>query len=168
MTLAPILKYAPPRLRQFFVGGPELMFESALSDSELAGRFRETLQSGLAWPTGPTGYVLGSTIHVRWGTGTFSDGFAPVFHGRLDTTVTGSRLIGRVSSGRFAQIFIGFWCGAILLISIVFIWTIFMPLAGYGLLWAANGMMCFGDMLHPDRSQKIIEYLRQTSDPTAT
>lgn len=168
MSPASILKYAPPRLRQFFVGGPELVFESALSSSELAGRFRETLQNGLACPTGPTGYVVGSTIHVRWGTGVFCDASAPVFHGRIDTTATGSHLFGRVSSGRFDQIFIGFWCGAILLFSIVFIWTIIMPLAGYGLLWAANGMMCFGDMLYPDRSQKIAEYLRQTSDPTTT
>ena len=145
-----------------------MMLESALSETELAERFRSTLQSRLNFPTGATGKVRGYRIYVRWGIGMVADGFPPVFHGRIDATETGSRLIGRVSVGRFERMFLGFWCGAIILFAIVFVWTIFIPLGCYALLWAADGMMRFGDTLYPDRGQKIANYLRQICDQTAT
>jgi hypothetical protein len=167
MTIASILQYAPPRLRQFFTGGPEMTIASALSATELAVRFRSTLQDSLNFPTGATGKVRGSRIYVRWGIGMMADGFAPAFYGRIDPTETGSRLIGRVSGDRFGQIFLGFWCGAIVLFAIVFVWTIFIPLGCYALLWTAEGLMWFGDTLHPDRTQKITNYLRQTCDQAA-
>lgn len=162
MSSTSLWNYVPPKLRQLFVGGSELTFDSELSSNDLIERFRETLQSGLDLPTGTCGYARGSSIHIRWATGIWSDGFAPVFHGRVTTTPTGSRLVGRISSARSTQIITGLWCGAVLLISIVFIWTIFMPIAGFCLIWFANGVASMGDLVHPDRQEKIVAYINQT------
>ena len=167
MTLGSLLKYAPPRLRQFLLGGPEWTFKSALSAIELADRFRSTLQSRLNFPTGPTGSVDDSQVSVRWGIGLMADGAAPVFHGRIEPEGTGSRLTGRVSGDGIARIFTGLSCGAILLFAIVFVWTIFIPLGCYALLWSIEGLFRLGDSLNPDRTQKICNYLRQTCDPKA-
>ena len=50
--------------------------------------------------------------------------------------------------------------------SVFFVWTIFLPLAGYGLLWVLNGIMAFGDLLLPERRGKILDHLRACASGT--
>ncbi len=51
------------------------------------------------------------------------------------------------------------WCGCIILFSIVMIWTIIIPLGGWGLLWMANGIISLGDHFSSDQRERILEDL---------
>ncbi|GEP45265.1 hypothetical protein BGE01nite_45560 [Brevifollis gellanilyticus] len=96
--------------------------------------------------------------------GMFRDSFMPVFHGQVEATPEGSRIRGRMSHHLLVQIFHGFWCGALVLMALFFVWTIVMPLAAYGMLWIANGIMAVGDRAYPGREQKIESYLREVCE----
>ncbi len=164
MNISRALSLLPPRLAAFFSRGSELRFHSETSQQELMERFRHGLRSGGWGSHGAAGYVLGDGIHIHWATGMFRDSFAPVFHGRVEAMATGSTITGRMAHNRMVQIFMGIWCGGLILISIIFIWTVFMPLAGYALLWGANGIMAIGDQLHPGRDQRILGFIQSTCD----
>ncbi len=159
-------QWVPPRIRDFFSRGAEVCFHSASPVDELIARVRSGLRSTSWGAHGASGYVLGSDIHVCWATGMFRDSFTPVFHGKIEAAGEGSIIRGRMSHSRFVQGFVGIWCGAIVLISLIFVWTIIMPLAGFGLLWAANGMMAIGESLYPGRSARILDFLRITCEPS--
>jgi hypothetical protein len=164
MSLSSLFKLLPPRVAAFFCRGVEMNFHSETSQQQLLEQFRRALQYSGWGSYGASGYVLGGRIHICWSTGMFRDSFTPVFHGRVEAIATGSRITGRMSHNRLVQIFTGIWCSAVILISIVFIWTVLMPLAGYAMLWAANGIMAIGEQLHPGRDQRICEFIQSTCD----
>lgn len=164
MSISRVLRLLPPRLAAFFRRGLELQFHSGASQHELMERFKHGLRSRGWGAHGAAGYVRGDGIHMHWATGLFRDSFAPVFHGRVEATATGSTVRGRMAHNRLVQVFMAFWCSGLIVISILSLWTVIMPLAGYALLWAVNGMMAIGDHLHPGRDQRIRDFIQSTCD----
>ncbi|MBV6500900.1 MAG: hypothetical protein CJBNEKGG_03388 [Prosthecobacter sp.] len=158
------LRWIPPRVRAFFSRGDQICLHSAVSADALIVRLRKGLGSVVWGSHGASGYLFGTSFHVCWATGMFRDSFAPVFHGQIVSSGSSSIIRGYFSHNRFAKLFVSVWCGGIILMSVIFVWTIFMPLAGLGLLWALNGMMAIGESLHPGREQKILDFLQATCD----
>lgn len=158
----------PPRIRRFFGKGPEAVIESNDLADVLTQRIRESFAGGSLSPAGACGYVRGNRVGVGWATGLFRDSFAPVFRGRIEATSSGSRIVGHMSHDRIAQGFLAVWCGGVIFISLVGIWTIIMPLAGWGLLWLANGMLGIGDYFYPNRRESILEHLRSCAAGTSS
>lgn len=158
------VQWIPPRIRSFFSRRNEICLHSSASAEELLARCRSGVRSVSTRSHGASGYVFNSGIHVCWATGMFRDSFAPVFHGQIESAGGHSILRGYMSHNRFVKVFVGIWCGGVMLISLIFIWTIIMPLAGLGLLWAANGIMAIGDKLYPGREQMILQFLQTTCD----
>lgn len=165
MPLSVLWKKFPPRLRQLFTGGPELVFDSRLPPSALIAGFRATFQPRLSFRSGACGWICGLKIHIGWTSGFTSDAFAPVFHGSLAETESGTRISGRIAVSRPTQAFMSVWCGGIILFSIASIWTIIFPLFGLGLLWCAEGMIRLGGTLQPGQQQKILDYISRTCGP---
>ena len=166
--LSKILSRVPPKVRQFFSRKPVLEFRASCSREELIQRFRSRVKWRGFWGTGASGWVFRDGIHVGWATKLINDSFAPVFHGRIEADGTSSVLKGCMSHSRFAQVFMAIWCGANVLFSVVFVWTILVPLGGYAMLWILNGMMSIGDELHPGRDQKILDTIREACEMPAS
>lgn len=156
----------PPRMKKFFYGEGLCVWQSPWSVGEIQDRLRATLPavSDLDWSySGITGRIVGQAVHVGWKMKMARNSFAPVFHGTLvaDPATGGTVLQGVFSASRFAQIFMAFWTGFILLFGLLSVWTIIFPLAAWGMLWLANGMMCMGDSMMPDMEDRLRRYLTQ-------
>ncbi|MGL4399318.1 MAG: hypothetical protein ACRCXD_05590 [Luteolibacter sp.] len=152
-------KLMPKQVEQLYVQHPEVAFESNCTEQDLLKSLLDMLPNTSPFTIGPYGDVVGRKILVYYGTGVIWDPFSPLFTGRIETTCAGSRIVGSFRYGRFAQMFMAVWCCAILLISVLFVWTIFMPLMGLLMLWVTGGMIAFGDNLFPGRTERIIKHL---------
>lgn len=131
-------------------------FHSCLSSSELASAINKSLNSKRTlFSSGPVGGVAGSTVHVRCASGAYHNGLAPVFHGHITETVTGSFVTGRISASRHAQFLVAAWSLFIIIFSLLFVWTIIFPLFGCLLLFLGYGVICLGDRLRPDDENNI-------------
>lgn len=106
------------------------------------------------------GSVIGNTVRVRWKCTGLRDDFEPLFRGRVEAADVGSRIVGCMSHNRFIQCFVAVWCGFIVLFSLVMVWTVIIPLGGWGVLWLVNGLLSFGDHFYPGRQERILEHLR--------
>lgn len=150
----------PPRIGRFLEDGPETMIESRLPPEQLLCCIRDSLNKVVSWNIGSSrGSVIGFTLRIPWGSAFVNDSFEPLFRGRIEEAEGGSRIIGCMSHNRFVQVFMAAWCGCIILFSIVMIWTIIIPLGGWGLLWMANGIISVGDHFSSDRRERILENL---------
>ncbi|WP_395732243.1 hypothetical protein [Prosthecobacter sp.] len=157
----------PPKIGSFFQDGPETIIESRLSPEQLLCCLRDSLNKVVSWNTGASrGSVIGFTLRIRWGSAFVSDSFEPLFRGRIEDAEGGSRIIGCMSHNRFVQAFMAAWCGCIILFSIVMVWTIIIPLGGWGLLWMANGIISLGDRFSSDRRERILEDLSHCAGGT--
>lgn len=160
----------PPRMKKFFYGEGVCVWQSPWSVDEIQDRLRATLPavSDLDWAySGITGRMAGQAVHVGWKMKRASNSFAPIFHGTLtaDLATGGTVLQGVFSANRFVQIFMAFWTGFILLFGLLSVWTIIFPLAAWGMLWLANGIMCLGDSMMPDMEDRLRHYLSQICSP---
>jgi hypothetical protein len=142
------------RLRRFFLGGDELVFESAMQPEALKEKIYETLRGTCDYTAGANGHVLGASVHVGWSFGWVSRRSTPVFHGRIESTAEGSQLRGRISAGRFVQLFMAIWFGGVAIFSLLFVWTLFMPVAGIALIWLGSHFV--GD---DEAEKQITNYL---------
>lgn len=159
--------FIPERIRKFLLGGELISIESSLAAPELLDRVRRGMKSMLGFGKGTVGYTIGHTVHVGWRASAFRrDGLVPVFHGRIKPDGSGSVITGRFSGGYFDRGFMWVWTGGIVLFSICFVWTVFLPLAGWALLRIADWMIGLGDMMSPGREQAVIDHLRLLSSPT--
>lgn len=155
----------PPRLRAFFFNRePELLFHSEATKEELMDRLRVELRPRFFQGHRAMGRMTGPRFRMVWATGFFRDSFAPVFYGCVEDARDGAAISGRMSHDPFTRVFFGLWCGLIVLVSLAFVWTIMMPLVGYGMLWLANGMIAIGDGLYPERRQNIRNFIREVCD----
>ena len=151
----------PPKVCQFFEDGPETVILSRMPPEDLLYRIYASFGETFSMSSGSAqGSVIGSTIRVRWQCPNLRDAFEPLFRGRVEAAEGGSRIVGYMSHNRFVQGFMAFWCGAILLFSLLTVWTVIMPLSGWGLLWLANGLFSYGDHFYPGRRECIMEHLR--------
>ena len=158
----------PPRLRSLLVGGEEISIESSLERTVLLDKIRQSMDGLLEFSERASGYTLGSTIRVGWRSSWFRrDAFEPVFYGHVQSSGSGSVIVGRISGSYFTRVFMWIWTGGIVLFSLVFIWTIIFPLAGWALLWVAEGIMALSDSSHPSRENRIVEHLRTVSQSGA-
>lgn len=164
MNVPHFRKFFPPRIVDLFVAKPEREFHSEAAPRELIEKFRQTVATQSGWRHGVIGRVAGETLHIGWATGAFRDSFAPVFYGGVVAGGAGSTIRGRISVNRIVLAFTAVWCGAIVLFSLVLVWTIIAPLIGYGFLWAANGIIGLGDRMHPGREGRILDYIQETCD----
>lgn len=150
------------RIQHFFLGGAELEFESSLSPESLKERLRSTRTPILEYSEGAGVSIWGDTMRVCWRAGLLSKSSFTVFRGLIETTPCGSRIRGRISAARFAQISFGLWMGAAALFSLFFVWTIFIPAGGMVMIWIASHMLC-----DEEDEEKIIAYLTsQSTDPS--
>lgn len=167
MPLSSFTSLFPPQLRRFLVGGEEIKIESALESSVLLDRVRKSMDGLLDLADGASGYTTGSFIHVGWSSSWFRrDGFAPMFHGQVQSLGTGSVISGKFSGGYVGRAFLWLWTGGIVLFSLLFIWTLIFPLAGWAMLWMAEGMICMGETSPQDREQSILQHLKKLTEPT--
>jgi hypothetical protein len=88
---------------------------------------------------------------------------APVFRGRIEQCGAGSVIIGRITPHRFVQLFLACWCGSLLIISLIFIWTLIAPIIAWGLLWLSNGMSAIESESVDDWANNIITHLREVA-----
>ena len=167
MLLLRLRTFVPERIRKFLLGGEPITIESSLAAPELLDRIRHGMESMLGFPEGAAGYTIGPTVHVGWRASAFRrDGFAPVFHGQIKQHGSGSVITGRFSGGYFGRVFMGVWTGGIVLFSVCFVWTVFMPLAGWALLRIADSMIGLGETSSPGREQAVIDHMRLLSSPS--
>ncbi len=150
----------PPKVRNFFEDEAETIIVSRLPPEQLVYCIRESLNTIVSLNLGSArGSVIGSTLRIRWGSVVVSDSFEPLFRGRIEEAEGGSRIVGCMSHNRFVQVFMAVWCGFILVFSVLMVWTIIFPLAGWGLLWLVNGIMGIGDYFCHGRREHILEHL---------
>lgn len=144
------------RLQHFFLGGEERVFESCLSAEEIKHSISDSTHGFLDYSEGAKGYVMGNNIHVGWSYGWMwsRSGSGPVFHGVIEPSQNGSRVRGRMSAGFFARAFMAVFIGFVMLLSLVFVWTLLIPAAGMLLIWIASHMIS-----DPEADTKIIDYL---------
>lgn len=157
----------PPRIRSLFEDGPETVILSRLPPEQLLHCIQDSLDKTFApGPGSARGSVIGSTIRIHWAVPWVRDGFEPLFRGKVEAADGGSQIIGCMSHNRFVQAFVAVWCGAVILFSVVLIWTIIMPLAGWGMLWLLSAMLSIGDHFAPDRRERILEHLSTCAERT--
>ncbi len=123
------------KLRFIFLGGEEHVFESALAPEDFKQQIRESRVFWLDGTAGPTGHILGSSVNLAWSNGGMRRGAITTFRGHIEATPTGSRLRGRFSASRIGQAFCAVWFGGLLLMSLLFVWTILFPLLCLGMMW---------------------------------
>jgi len=129
------------RLKHFFLGGEELEFEYSCSSEALKEKLRSTSQGILSFSESAQVRVWGDLIHVGWSPGFMRRNSTPVFHGIIEPTPSGSRIRGRISAGRFEQLFMGIWFGGIAIFSLIFVWTVFIPAGGMMLIWIGSHLV---------------------------
>lgn len=167
-------RFLPPRLRVFFGGGETLTWESPLSPEVVKERLGKALLTyGLSsWETtGFYGVVRGDEVLIVWRRAMTANGFAHAFHGTVglphEPGAIGAVTIiqGTFAGSRLARILIAIWMSPVVLVGLVMIWTVIVPLAAWGMLWALNGMMCLADGFFPHQQTRIRSFLTRACDP---
>ncbi len=151
----------PPRVRELFEDGPEVIIESSLPPDVLSARIQDSLVNTWTWaPTGLCGSARHGRVRVGWRAGMSRMTSFPVFRGRIEVIGTSSVIIGRMSLHRFQRIFLGAWCGCLVCIAVLTIWTVVMPLVAWGLLWLLNGMLAVEQPSVQGWHESILDHLR--------
>lgn len=172
--LARLQRFLPPRLRGFFGGGETLTWESPLSPKVVKERLGKALLIyGLSsWETtGFYGVVRGDEVLIVWRRAMTANSFAHAFQGtvrpRDEPGDTGMVAVirGTFAGSRLARILVGLWMAPLVLVGLAMIWTVIVPLAAWGMLWALNGMMCLADGFFPHQQTRIRSFLTRACDP---
>lgn len=156
----------PPRLKKFFYGDGVCVWHSSWSVEEIQERLKASLPAARAVDrkyAGINGRVADLSLRLDWKVRGMTNSFAPVFHGVIaaDPATGGSVIKGVFSGDRFGQVFMGLWTGGLVLFGLLSIWTLVFPLAAWGMLWMANGIMWVAHSMMPNQEDHIRRYLSQ-------
>ena len=150
----------PPRIRELYQDGPQIEIPSHLPAETLHARIKSAFVDWMTWaPFGPFGSLKNGLLKMGWINGMERNLDGVIFRGAVIPRGLGCVIIGRMSHDRFIQTFLFVWSFLLVLFGILTIWTIIMPLAAWGMLWLANGMLALTRPAAEEKRAKILAHL---------
>lgn len=131
-------------LRRLFLQAQSVVFESTQSVEALEQAIRASMVSK-GNTQGLVGKVGGGRAQLNWSFAPMRYPNSATFVARIAPTSTGSRITGSMETSLFNQCVAVVWLGGVTIISLVFVWTIFMPAAGFLLFWLGTWIFTLGE-----------------------